>query len=61
MTTYPPMKLHNTFFFGKYTGEGVGNVIKKDLKYVKWILDHGVIEFDKEVVDKIKEIENEPN
>jgi len=60
MTTYPPLKLHNTFFFGRHIGEGVGDVIDKDPKYVKWMVDHNVAEFDKEVVDKLKEI-NETN
>lgn len=59
MTKYPPLRLNNTFHFGKYIGEGVGAVIDKDPNYVKWMLERNITEFHEEVAIKLKELDND--
>ena len=50
MTKYPQYRLHNTFAFGKYKGEGIGAVIEKDAKYVQWAHEHSDMFFSDEVL-----------
>ncbi len=45
--------------FGKYKGETVGEVMKKDAGYLLWALDKNILDVEPHVLDDISELAEE--
>ena len=49
---YSFIKPDNTFLFGKYKGEKIITIIKRDAQYVHWCIENNIIELkNKELQD----------
>lgn len=47
------MKLDDIFLFGKHLGDQLEDVIEDDPKYIEWLCEDEIVNFDEEALELI--------
>ena len=45
--------LESIIYFGKYNGQKIEEILKKDKSYIKWVIENTKTEFRKEVLERV--------